>query len=196
MLGYNEEGEMYEYDPELCAAELEQAWDGQLPETGFRFQIAFNTGNTARQTVGEIYQAELAAINPLYQVETVGLPWPTFLRSFRAVQLPVAVSGWLEDIHDPHNWVQPFTVGTYAGRQALPEDLIAQFEELVTAGVQASDPAEREAAYFELQRLHHEQAIQVTMAQATANRYEQRWVQGWYYRLGQPGDYFYALTLE
>ena len=196
MLGYNEDGPMYEYDPELCAAELEQAWDGQLPEIGFRFQIAFNTGNTARQTVGEIYQAELAAINPLYQVETVGLPWPTFLRSFRAVQLPVAVSGWLEDIHDPHNWVQPFTVGTYAGRQALPEDIIAQFQELVNAGVQAATPAEREEIYFELQQQYYEQAIQVPLAQPTANRYEQRWVQGWYNRLGAVGDHFYALSLE
>ncbi|HEX6384910.1 MAG TPA: ABC transporter substrate-binding protein [Anaerolineae bacterium] len=196
MLGYNKDGPMYEYDPEQCAAELEQAWGGVLPETGFRFQIAFNTGNTARQTVGEIYQQELSAINPLYQVEIVGLPWPTFLRSFRAVQLPVAVSGWLEDIHDPHNWVQPFTVGTYAGRQALPEDIIAQFQELVTAGVQASDPAEREQIYHELQQLYHEQAIQVTLAQPTANRYEQRWVKGWFNRLARPGDYFYALDLE
>jgi len=196
MLGYNDDGEMYEYDPELCAAELEQAWDGVLPETGFRFQIAFNTGNTARQTVGEIYQAELGAINPLYQVEVVGLPWPTFLRSFGASQLPVAVSGWIEDIHDPHNWAQPFTVGTFAGRQRLPEELLDQFNELVTAGVLAADPAEREEIYFELQRLHHEQAIQVTLSQTTANRYEQRWVQDWFFRVGAFGSYWYAYGLD
>jgi len=196
MLGYNPDGEMYEYDPELCAAELEQAWDGVLPETGFRFQIAFNTGNTARQTVGEIYQAELGAINPLYQVEVVGLPWPTFLRSFGASQLPVAVSGWIEDIHDPHNWAQPFTVGTFAGRQRLPEELLDQFNELVTAGVLAADPAEREEIYFELQRLHHEQAIQVTLSQTTANRYEQRWVQDWFFRVGAFGSYWYAYGLD
>lgn len=196
MLGYNPDGEMYEYDPEACAAELEQAWGGVLPETGFRFQVAFNTGNTTRQTVGEIFQAELAAINPLYQVEVVGLPWPTFLRAFQASQLPVAVSGWIEDIHDPHNWAQPFTVGTYAGRQQLPQELLDQFSELVTAGVLAADPAEREEIYFELQRLHHEQAIQVTLAQATTNRYEQRWVQDWFYRIGQFGSYFYAYGLD
>jgi peptide/nickel transport system substrate-binding protein len=195
MLGYNPDGEMYEYDPEACAAELEQAWGGVLPETGFRFQLAYNTGNTARQTVGEILQAELSAINPLYQVEVVGLPWPTFLRAFGARQIPVIASGWAEDIHDPHNWVQPFTIGTYAGRQALPEDLVAQFGELVNAGVATADPAEREAVYFELQQLHHDQAIQITLAQALGARYEQRWVQGWYYNPITSGTYFPALSL-
>jgi peptide/nickel transport system substrate-binding protein len=105
-------------------------------------------------------------------------------------------SGWLEDIHDPHNWVQPFTIGTYAGRQALPDDIIAQFTELVNAGVATADPAEREQIYFDLQELHHELAIQVTLAQAQAARYEQRWVQGWYYNPIESGTYFYALSLE
>jgi peptide/nickel transport system substrate-binding protein len=195
MLGYNEDGEYYPYDPEQCAAELEQAWGGVLPEVGFRFQIGYNTGNTARQTVGEILQAELAAINPLYQVETVGLPWPTFLRQFRAAQIPVIASGWLEDIHDPHNWVQPFTIGTYAGRQALPQDIIDQFTALVNAGVASADPAAREQIYFELQELHHDLAIQVTLAQAQGARYEQRWVQGWYYNPAYFGTYYYALDL-
>lgn len=196
MLGYNPDGPMYEYDLDQCAAELEQAWGGVLPETGFRLTVAFNTGNQARQTIGEILQANLASINENYQVEVVGLPWPTFLRTFRASQIPVIASGWLEDIHDPHNWVQPFTVGTYAGRQALPDDLIAQFTELVNAGVLAADPAEREQIYFDLQQLHHDTAIQITLAQPISTMYEQRWVDDWYYRVGQNvpgGTYYYAL---
>lgn len=196
MLGYNEDGPMYEYDPEQCAAELEQAWDGALPETGFRFQVAYNTGNSARQTVAEILQAEFSAINSNYRIESVGLPWPTFLSSFQSGQIPAVASGWLEDIHDPHNWVHPFTIGTYAGRQRLPEDLVAQFAELVNAGVSATDPAERAAIYAELQQLHHDQAIQVTLAQALGARYEQRWVNGWYYNPIESGTYYYSLTLD
>jgi peptide/nickel transport system substrate-binding protein len=200
MLGYNPDGPMYEFDLDQCAADLEAAWGGVLPETGFRFSIAFNTGNVARQTVGEILQANLASINPLYQVDIVGMPWPTFLRSFRASQVPVIASGWVEDIHDPHNWVQPFTVGTYAGRQQLPDDLRAQFQELVTAGVLAADPAEREQIYADLQQLHHDEAIQVTLSQPTNARYEQRWVNDWFYRVGmfnlETAGYFYAYDLE
>lgn len=196
MLGYNEDGPMYEYDPEQCAAALEQAWDGVLPETGFRFQVAFNTGNSARQTVAEILQAEFSAINSNYRIEAVGLPWPTFLSSFQSGQIPAVASGWLEDIHDPHNWVHPFTIGTYAGRQNLPDDLVAQFAELVNAGVSATDPAERAAIYAELQQLHHDQAIQVTLAQALGARYEQRWVNGWYYNPIESGTYYYSLSLD
>jgi peptide/nickel transport system substrate-binding protein len=196
MLGYNPDGEMYEYDPDQCAAELEQAWGGVLPEVGFRITFAYNTGNAARQTAGEILQAELSAINPLYQIEVVGLPWPTLLRSFRAAQLPMTASGWVEDIHDPHNWVQPFTVGTYAGRQALPQELIDQFQGMVTGGVLAADPAEREQIYFDLQKLHHDEAIQITLAQATDARYEQRWVDDWFFRIGAFGRYYYAYGIE
>ena len=195
MLGYNEDGEMYEYDPAQCEELLATAWDGQLPETGFRFQIAFNTGNTTRQTAAAIFQSELRAINPNYQIDIVGLPWPTFLRSFRSGQLPVAISGWIEDIHDPHNWAQPFTVGTYAGRQNMPDELKDQFQELVTAGVTAADPAEREQIYFELQKLFHDQAPQVTLSQRTGFRYEQRWVEGWYNRVGAFAPDYYAMSL-
>ena len=73
MLGYNPDGEMYEYDPAMCEELLATAHGGVLPDIGFRFQIAFNTGNTTRQTAAAIFQSELAAINPLYQVEIVGL---------------------------------------------------------------------------------------------------------------------------
>ena len=195
MLGYNPDGRQYDYDPEACAGYLAEAWNGVLPETGFRFQIAFNTGNTTRQTIAEIIQAEFGAINELYQVETVGLPWPTFLAAQNASQLPVFISGWLEDIHDPHNWLQPYMVGTYALRQGIPDDLLNEFRETVTAGVLASDPAEREAIYFGLQEQFYETVPQVILLQRDTPWYSQRWVDGYYYRVGAFGRDYYAYTL-
>jgi peptide/nickel transport system substrate-binding protein len=195
MLGYNEDGPMYEYDPEACAGYLAEAWGGVLPETGFRFQAAFNTGNTGRQTIGEILQAELGAINELYQVETIGLPWPTMLRQFRASQLPVVASGWVEDIHDPHNWVQPYTYGTFGGRQGLPEDIIAKYQELASAAVTESDPAVREQMYFDIQQQFYDDALSVILSQQTGARYEQMWVNNWFYNAALPGTYYYGMSL-
>jgi peptide/nickel transport system substrate-binding protein len=195
MLGYNPDGPMYEYDIDKCAEEMALAWDGAVAENGFRVQMAYNTGNVARQTACAILQSSLASINSAYQIECLGLPWPTMLRAFRAGQLPLTASGWIEDIHDPHNWVQPFTVGTYAGRQNLDPELKAQFQELVTAGVMAPDPADREQIYFELQQLFYDTAIQITLAQGTGTRYEQRWVQDWYYNPILFAGYFYAYSL-
>ena len=183
------------YNPEECAAYLEAAWDGVLPETGFRFQVAFNTGNTSRQTIAEIWQAELGAINELYQVETIGLPWPTFLRSFRVSQLPIAVSGWNEDIHDPHNWIQPYTFGTFGGRQGLPEDIIAKYQELAGAAAAESDPAVREQMYFDIQQQYYDDAISVILSAQTGARYEQRWVNGWVNNAALPGTYYYPMSL-
>ena len=196
MLGYNDDGFYYPFDMDMCASELEQAFDGQVAEVGFRFQMAYNTGNVTRQTACQILQSNLASINSAYQVECLGLPWPTMLRSFRAGQLPAVASGWIEDIHDPHNWAQPFTVGTYAGRQNLPDDLKAQFQELVTAGVMAADPAEREQIYFELQELYQDNAIQITLSQSTGARYERLWMKDWFFRVGQFGGYYYAYGLN
>jgi peptide/nickel transport system substrate-binding protein len=196
MLGYPEDGPMYEYDLDACAAELEQAWDGVLPEVGFRITVAFNTGNTTRQTAGEMLQSALASINPLYQVDILGLPWPTMLRQFRASQLPVTTSGWIEDIHDPHNWAQPFTIGTYGGRQALPQEIIDKYTEYVAAGAAEADPEARAQIYYDMQEEFYNDAISIPLSQGTGVRFEQPWVCDWYNRVGAFGSYFYALALE
>jgi peptide/nickel transport system substrate-binding protein len=196
MLGYNPDQEMYMFDRDKCAEELAQAHGGVLPEVGFRLQIAFNTGNMTRQTAAAILQTNLQTVNPLYQIDIIGLPWPTFLRAFRAGQLPVSISGWIEDIHDPHNWAQPYLVGTFAGRQNMPPELRAMFQDLVSAGVAATDPAEREAVYYELARLRHEHVPNIILSQLAGVRYEQRWVEDWYYNSAQFGPYYYAYGLK
>ena len=73
--------------------------------------------------------------------------------------------------------------------------LKAQFQELVTAGVMAADPAEREQIYFELQELYQDNAIQITLSQQAGSRYENRWVKDWFFRVGQFGGYFYGYDL-
>lgn len=126
-------------------------------------------------------------------IETVGLPWPTFLRTLRASQAPYFASGWIEDIHDPHNWYQPYMVGTYAGRQKLPADLTAQFSDILGRGVAATDPAERQKIYEEANALYFEQVPTILLATATTHSFVPRWVHG---RILNPiffGDYFYTM---
>jgi peptide/nickel transport system substrate-binding protein len=199
MPGYDVNGPKYSFDIDKCteefqAAELRNA-DGQsVWDVGFRFQAAYNTGNTTRQTVAEILGTTLSEVNELFQVEVIGLPWPTFLRNQRANTLPLFISGWLEDIHDPHNWFQPYLTGTYGRRQSMPEDLNAQFQDLVNAGVSASDPAERAAIYTELNQAVYDSAAHIILAIATGRHYEQRWVNGYYYNPIYSGFYYYALS--
>jgi peptide/nickel transport system substrate-binding protein len=200
MLGYDADAPHYSYDPEQCQAEIEQAWGGAVAENGFRLQVGFNTGNVARQTFAQILQADFQDIDTRYQIEVVGLPWPTFLSSQRSFRLPIFISGWQEDIHDPHNWAQPMLVGTYASRQRLPQEIYDEFNALVMAGAAETDPQARAAIYRELTDLDFEHAIGIRGPVPFGRNYMQRWVHGWFYNPilphGQTGGYFYTMYKE
>lgn len=207
MIGYDEEAPFYDYDPEKCKAEFEASkWtktaDGWAPaedgevslmDVGFRFTVAYNTGNTARQTIAQILQGELNAIDEKFVIEVTGLPWATFLQNQRAKKLPVFVVGWQSDIFDPHNWVQPYTTGTYGSRQGLPADVMAQFEEINTRGVSENDPEKRKAIYGEFNQLFYDTVPGILLFAAGGRHYEPRYVEGWYNNPMYADNWFYAL---
>ncbi len=195
MLGYNPDQEMYMFDLDKCKEEMAMAWDGQVAEVGFRVQGVTATGYTMNQTALAILQANLRTVDPKYQLEIVTLPWATYLASFRATLLPIAVSGWTEDYHDPHNWAQPFLVGTYATRSGFSDEFKAIFQPLVDAAVVEPDVAKREQMYFELGKLRYEHVPQVTLAQTSARHYEQRWVKDFFWNPVLGYRYWYALDL-
>ncbi len=189
MPGYDPDAPFYTFDPEKAAEEFKLAdvdKDGipagedpdDVWEMGFRIQMLYNTGNTTRQIYAEILQANLSAINEKFVVEVLGLPWPAYLTAQRAYKIPIMTGGWLEDIHDAHNWYQPYTTGTYGGRQQLPDDLKAQFKVLLDKGVALTDPAERHEVYKEFNQLYFDQAVGVPVVLATSHGYEQKWVEG------------------
>jgi peptide/nickel transport system substrate-binding protein len=208
MDGYQEDAPVYEYDPAKCEEYLKASkWtkgpDGWVPDpngevslwdTGFRLTIAYNSGNTARQTAAQIFQSELAALNENFIVEVTGLPWPTYLRNQRARKLPLFPVGWIEDIHVTHNWVQPYAIGTYGNRQALPDELQAQFEELITAAVIEPDKAAREAIYHEFNQVYHDAVTGLILFIVNGRHYQQRWVEGWYSNPIAPTHYYYAVS--
>jgi len=189
MPGYDPEQAFYYFDLEKSAEEFKLAdvdKDGvpagedpdDVWEMGFRVQMLYNTGNTTRQIYAEILQANLAEVNEKFSVEVLGLPWPSYLASQRAHKIPIMTAGWLEDIHDAHNWYQPYTTGTYGARQNLPDDLKAQFKALLDEGVSLVDPAARHAVYQKFNQLYYEQAVGVPVTLVTSHGYEQKWVEG------------------
>jgi peptide/nickel transport system substrate-binding protein len=208
MPGYQADAPVYTHDLAKCEEEFKLADldkdgipagedpEGDVWTTGFRLQALYNQGNTSRQVVSQILSSNVAEVNEKFVIETVGLPWPTFLRTIRAKQSPYFVSGWLEDIHDPHNWYQPYMVGTYASRQNMPAELKAQFQDILNRGVAATDPAERQKIYEEANKLFYEQVPTILLATATSHGFDQRWVKG---RILNPifsGDYFYTMYKE
>lgn len=205
MAGYNADNPMYTLDLEKAAEEFKLADldkdgipagedpEGDLWTTGFRLQALYNQGNTGRQIVSEILAANMAEVNELFVIETVGIPWPTFLRTIRGSQAPYFVSGWIEDIHDPHNWYQPYMIGTYAYRQKMPAEMREQFSEILNRGVAETDPAKRQAIYEEANALYYDQAPTVLLATATSHTFEPRWVHGMIQNPIFPGYYYYTV---
>ena len=197
MIGYDVNGPMYNFDMDKCAEELQAAWDGQVWEKGFRLQVAYNTGNVTRQTIAQILQNNFASIDGKFRLEIIALPWPTYLAEFRNSRLPVAVSGWIEDLHDPHNWAQPFLIGTYAGRQNLPQEMWDMFNELVMAGVAETDNAKRAELYKNITQVDYDNAIAIRGAVVTTRSYWQRWMGGYYYNPIYGWDSrYYTLTKQ
>lgn len=206
MPGYDPDNAHYTYDLEASAAEFMLADldhdgiaagddpEGDVWTTGFRLQMLYNLGNTSRQNVAEIMSAGLGAVNELFSVEVLGLPWPSYLTAQRASQIPIMTAGWLEDIHDPHNWYQPYTTGAYGARQNLPAELADQFRALLEAGIAETDPAARHQIYLEMNQLYYDTVPGVPTVNATGHAYEQRWVSGRILNPIYPGINFITIS--
>jgi peptide/nickel transport system substrate-binding protein len=180
--GYDAKAPHYTFDKDKCtaafkASTLKSADGKSLWDTGFRFTMAYNTGNTLRQTIGLIFQQDLAQINPKFIVDIEAIPWSAFLSAAAAHKLPVFVVGWQEDYPDPHDWVVPFasTGGNYSTWQNLPKSISATFDPLIQAGVKETDPTKRADIYKQFNQLFHDQATELPMVLATNQMYFQRW---------------------
>lgn len=183
MIGYDPNAPHYTMDLDKAAAEFKASTltspDGKsLWDVGFRMQMLYNTGNTTRMTEDQILSANMAKINPKFEIDILGLPWPAYLAARGASKIPLFPAGWLEDIHDPSNWYQPYTVGSYGLYQNLPADLTTQFKTLLAQGVAVTDPAARAAVYAQLNQLYYDQAVGIPLVNPTTHGYERLWVNG------------------
>jgi ABC-type transport system substrate-binding protein len=189
MPGYDLNAPHYTFDLAKCEEEFKLADvnhngvpagqdTGDVWDMGFRFQMLYNQGNTSRQTYAEILAADVAQVNDKFLVETLGLPWPSYLAAQRAYKIPVLTGGWQEDIHDPHNWYQPYTTGTYGARQNMPADLRSQFKALLDQGVSLTDFNARAEVYKQFNQLYYDQVPGLPVVLSTSHNYEQKWVQG------------------
>jgi peptide/nickel transport system substrate-binding protein len=202
--GYDENSPVYSYDPAKCEEEFKAStWkseDGQsLWDTGFYFQQVYNTGNEQRRIASEIIKKNVEAINPKFSLAVVNLPWPSFLAGRRQGKFPIAISGWVEDYHDPSNWVHPFmsSAGAYSRVQKFPEDLQKEIDDLIAQGVATTDWAKREPIYKKLQQISYDQVIDIFLYQELRREYFQNWIHGFYFNPVYPMygySYIYAFS--
>jgi peptide/nickel transport system substrate-binding protein len=198
MLGYrNGEAPLYSYDPDKCAEEFQASATG-VWDTGFYFQMAYNIGNDTRRLSAEILKAGVEAVNDHFTIEVVGMPWPVLLASRRAGKLPIYVGGWLEDFHDPHNWVHPFlhSTGAYGAVANFTDDIAAEFDALIEEAASLTSADERRPVYEAIQLKAQEDAVMIWLYQGVGRLHFQEWMQGVYYNPAYSSaaySYVYAL---
>ncbi len=211
MMGYlKDTPPVFSYDLAKCEEEFKLAdadKDGipagededDIWNRGMYLQIAYNTGNDTRRLGSEILKAGLELVNPNFNVTVVGMPWPVLLESRRQGKLPVTVSGWVEDFHDPHNWALPFlySQGTYGRVVNLTPELKTRLDDLIMNGAKETDIAKRTAIYEEIQKIAMDEVINIWMYQALDGIHYQKWINGFFFNpaFGNAETaFFYGLT--
>ncbi|MBP1703354.1 MAG: putative Peptide/nickel transport system substrate-binding protein, partial [Chloroflexi bacterium] len=211
MIGYDESSPFYTYDPSRCKELLMQSrWrknaDGSwtpdpngavsLWEAGFRFTIPYYVGNSNFLVIAKSLQTELAAINDRFIVDLADLPGADYGKYWDAFYLPFELTSWQEDIHDPHNWVVPFTIGFFSGAERMPADITARYTGIINRAVSETDPTKRAEIYKEFNQLFFDTANTIPLFVGEERHYQQRWVQGWFWNPIYSGMYFYTMWKE
>ncbi|MBI4061167.1 MAG: ABC transporter substrate-binding protein [Elusimicrobia bacterium] len=197
--GHNPNGKKYRLDKKKAEEHFRKAYGGELWDRGFKFTMAFNSGNLPRQTVCQILKRNIESLNPKFQIDVRAVEWPTFLDAYKASKLPIFVMGWNADYPDPHNFAFPLlhSRGDYPATQKFKNP---EFDRLVEAGNAETDAAKRKAIYAKLQDLAFEEAPQLYILDQVRYRTQRDWVKGWYHNPIFPdspyGGYFYSLSKE
>jgi peptide/nickel transport system substrate-binding protein len=163
-LGYDPNVPQYTLDLEAAEEACRAAWDGQVWENGFYLTIAYNTGNTSRQTVAEILKSNLEFLNPKFVIETRGIQWSQFLEERNNNNLPVNIIGWIPDYADPDNYINTFYAsdGYYGSTNGLN---IPGVDELNTEARTSLDPERRKELYSQIGNLAYEYSPYILLPQ-------------------------------
>lgn len=194
LFGYNAAQKWYTYDPAKAAAAFREARGGQVWNTGFRFTILFNTGNTTRQCMAQVLKAGVEALNPKFRIDVRSITFPQLLQQYRAGKLPMWIIGWAADFPDADNFVTPFmhSTGTYSKAQGYNNP---EVDKLIVQARSETDPARRRAIYYRLQEIAYNDVFTLYLDR-TGFEVLRTWVRGWYYNPAFFGDYVYPMTKQ
>jgi ABC-type transport system substrate-binding protein len=181
LIGFAPGTSMYTHDLTLAQEHLEDAWDGEVWDKGFKFTLLYNAGNIDRKTACEILAENLADINSKFQVSILPLAWPTILgKIFGTRDMPMFQIGWMPDYAHADNYITTFmaTYGTFSyfqgyGNSALDAQIQAAFED--------TNPTTQQEKYDALQELYYTDAPGICLFQALPRRYFTQHITGFVY---------------
>jgi peptide/nickel transport system substrate-binding protein len=191
MLGYNPRGKWYAPSKDKAIAEFKEAWGGQVWANGFKFTVAYNSGNIGRQTGAQMLKELTEGLNPKFKVDTRGITWSTYLGLGRQKKLTMFLIGWAADYADPDNFTVPFlhSTGNYPVWQSYKNP---EADRLIEQAAKETDVKKREALYFRLQDIAYQDVPTIYMVYAVSFITMRSWVKGWYHNPMFAEGYEYA----
>ncbi|HON04528.1 MAG TPA: ABC transporter substrate-binding protein [Fervidobacterium sp.] len=209
LLGFDPTLPLYKFNIKTVQDNLKLAWNGQAWAKGFKFSVAFNQGNVARQRVAEMVKMYLEMAAPgKAKIDVQPLQWPTFLDATNRGELPIFILGWLADFPDPDNFIFTYyhSKGDYSSRQganfkkfvSTPRKELGNksLDELIEQAAAETDPAVRGKLYIQIQKFAIDNCISVPVYQPVGVRVQRSWVKGWYPNPMRPGMDFYSVYKE
>ncbi len=192
MFGYNRAQPWFNTDRAKAEAVFREARGGQVWNSGFKFTVAFNSGNTTRQCYAQVLKSNLEALNPKFKVDVRGVTWAQYLSLYRQSKLAMWIIGWAADYPDPDNFVGPFlqSSGTYAKAQGYSNP---QVDKLILDARTETNPAKRKLIYFQLDKIAFEDPITLYL-QPTAFIVMRSWTRGWFNNPAFFGPYVYPMS--
>ncbi|HET6487270.1 MAG TPA: ABC transporter substrate-binding protein, partial [Spirochaetia bacterium] len=176
----NDKLESKPHDMTKAADYFKKALGGKLWDTGFKFDIVYNTGNTERETGAKILAENVMSLNPKFQVGTRAVEWPVYNEMNKQKQMAVFFLGWAPDYPDPADYAGPYmsSDGFFASRQSYKNPTA---DDLVAKAAIELDPAKRAAEYSQLQDIWLQDSIAILAQQPLRRRFMKDWVKGYYY---------------
>lgn len=179
-----------------CSDELALAWDGRLPNTGFRLQLPYVSDDAAQEAAVTILHNSLRAVNPAYRIEGISLPASLLEQAVQERRAPLVLLQWTPEMPDAYYWLAPAFSGEIVAFQRLPAELNAQEQDLLASMRVAGDRSALDRAYDDLNRFHAQHVPFVLLSRPSTTVYQQRTLETWLYNPADPLPYYYAFALR
>ncbi|MBI4669517.1 MAG: ABC transporter substrate-binding protein, partial [Elusimicrobia bacterium] len=192
-------GTAYRFDLKKAEEHFKRAWNGRVWEKGFKLSVVFNSGNFARQAVGQIIKKNVESLNPKFQIDARGLQWSTYLDRMHDSKLPIFIDGWNADYPDAHNFAFPFlhSKGHFPIVQHYENP---KADELIVKAARENRPAKRKELYAKLIEIEHRDTPFFATIETVRFRAQRSWVKGWVHNPMFPaapfGSQFYTIYKE
>jgi len=200
-LGFDPTLPVYEFDLGKAEKAWKAAWGGEVWENGFKLVAMYNAGNEVRQTACEMLKVYVESINPKFQVEVLGVQWPTYLKATREELCPLYIIGWVADYPDAHNFFSTYyhSNGYYGKRHGGEYNDFAKeyLDPIIDVAVKETDVNKRIEMYAELQKILLENYIATPLYMPQGLYVARKWLKGFFpHLLRSSGDrtpeFYYA----